>query len=103
MTLRELKALIGALAPDSPLRLRQTKLLRDALEGRSTLVIEYQNTSEPVKGTIQREIGVWMLKLPYIQAWCYLRHGERVFRLDRIRTVLPGGRTYDIPEFEPRI
>ena len=53
--------------------------------------------------TTRREIGVWMLNLPYIQAWCYLRQGERIFRLDRIQQVLPGGRTYEIPSFKPRI
>jgi len=103
VTVGEVNDLIGALAPNSPLRLRQQKLLREALRDRSSLFIEYQSTSSPAEGTLRREIGVWMLNLPYIQAWCYLRQGERIFRLDRIRSVLPGGREYDIPAFEPRI
>ena len=37
---------------------------------------------------------------PRVQGWCYLRKGERVFRLDRMRTVEPAGRPYDIPDFE---
>jgi DNA polymerase III epsilon subunit family exonuclease len=103
VTVAEVNDLIGALAPNSPLRLLQQKLLRDALRSKSSLFIEYQNTSSPEEGPLRREIGVWMLNLPYIQAWCYLRQGERIFRLDRIRSVLPGGREYDIPSFEPRI
>lgn len=103
VTVKELNDLIGALAPNSPLRLSQKKLLREALTDRNTLVIEYQSTSDPRQGPIEREIGVWMLNLPYIQAWCYLRGGERIFRLDRIQSVLRGGRVYDIPDFEPRI
>ncbi len=103
LTVRELNDLIGALAPNSPLRLRQTKLLRQALEDHRSLRIDYQNTSEPTQGVVHREIGVWHLNLPYIQAWCFLREGERIFRLDRIQEVAPGERTYEIPNFKPRI
>ncbi|MBW1879704.1 MAG: hypothetical protein JRJ84_15185 [Deltaproteobacteria bacterium] len=103
VTVGEVNDLIGALAPNSPLRLLQKKLLREALRDHNSLFIEYQNTSSPEEGSLRREIGVWMLNLPYIQAWCYLRQGERIFRLDRIRSVLPGGREYAIPTFEPRI
>lgn len=103
VTVREVNDLIGALAPNSPLRLRQKKALRQAFEEHATLVIDYQNTSAPTEGVVRREIGVWRLNLPYIQAWCYLRNGERIFRLDRIQEILPGGRRYEIPDFEPRI
>jgi DNA polymerase III alpha subunit (gram-positive type) len=103
VTVRELNDLVGALAPNSPLRLRQQKLIRQAFDGHHTLFIDYQSTSSPVEGTTRREIGVWKVNLPYIQAWCFLREGERIFRLDRIQQVLPGGREYAIPSFKPRI
>jgi DNA polymerase III epsilon subunit family exonuclease len=102
VTLGELIGLIDALAPNSPLRMQQQRVLRDAHRHQRTVWIEYQATDAP-RGVVKREIAVWKLRLPHIQAWCYLRDGERVFRLDRIRTVEPGQRGYDIPEFEPRI
>lgn len=103
VTVGELIELVGALAPNSPLRLRQQKMLRDAWEARRTVVIDYQSTSSPETGLVRREIAIWLMSLPYVQGWCYLRQGERVFRLDRITKVLPGGRSYEVPEFEPRI
>lgn len=102
LTVGGLVDLLGALAPNSPLRLHQQRVLRDAFRLRRTVWIEYQS-SEGHIGVVRREIGIWKLRLPYIQAWCYLREGERVFRLDRIRTVEPGFRPYDIPPFDPRI
>jgi DNA polymerase III subunit epsilon len=102
LTIGELVDLLGALAPNSPLRLEQQRVLRDAHRHQKTVFIEYQSTEVPSKGVIRREIGIWHLKLPYIQAWCYLREGERVFRLDRIITVKPADREYDIPKFDPR-
>lgn len=103
MTVEELSELLGALAPNSPMRLRQKKLLRSALSERRTVVIEYQSTSDPGAGLVRREVGIWLMKLPYIQGWCFLRDGERVFRLDRIRTVNQTERDYEIPDFDRRI
>ncbi|MBT3218251.1 MAG: hypothetical protein HN348_04115 [Proteobacteria bacterium] len=103
VTVQELSDLVGALAPNSPLRLRQQQTVRDALRRRKTIWIDYQATSDPTVGLIHREVGVWHIKLPRMQGWCYLREGERVFRLDRIRKVWPGVRPYDIPEFRRRI
>ncbi len=103
VTVGELIELVGALAPNSPLRLQQRKLLREGFRDRRTVVIDYQSTSDPSVGAIRREIAVWLLELPYLQGWCYLREGERVFRLDRITRIVPGGRTYEIPPFERRI
>lgn len=103
VTVGELIDLVGALAPNSPLRLHQQRQLRDAFRHQRTVWIDYQSTEAPTHGVTRREIGVWRLKLPYIQAWCYLREGERVFRLDRIRSVAPGDREYEIPKFDPRI
>ena len=103
MTVEELVELLGALAPNSPMRLRQKRLLRDAYSDRRTVVIDYQSTSDPAAGLVRREVGIWLLKLPYIQGWCFLRGGERVFRLDRIRTVNEAERDYEIPDFDRRI
>jgi DNA polymerase III epsilon subunit family exonuclease len=104
VTVAELNELLGALAPDSPLRLAQKQTLRRAFRQRQTVWIDYQSTSHPTDGLVHREVAVWMLNLPRLQGWCHLRDGERVFRLDRCRAVKAGEREYDIPEdFEPRI
>ncbi len=104
VTLGELDALLGALAPDSPLRLAQRQTLRRAFERRRTVWLDYQSTSHPTGGLVHREVAIWQLRLPRLQGWCHLRLGERVFRLDRCRAVELGDRAYEIPEdFEPRI
>jgi DNA polymerase-3 subunit epsilon len=97
VTLGELNALVDALAPNSPLRLRQRKTLRQAhREGRSVW-IEYQSTGDPTEGAIRREVDVWFVKLPRVQGWCHVRKAERVFRLDRMNTVALGERTFEVP------
>lgn len=103
VTVGELNGLIGALAPNSPLRLRQARMLREAWRRKTSLMIDYQSTSEPTSGTLRREIAVWLLKLPYVQGWCFMREGERVFRLDRMLSVSAGDRNYRIPDFKARI
>ncbi len=96
-TVRDLSDLVGALAPNSPLRLLQQQLLRDALrEGRS-VVLDYQSTSDPVGGLVRREVDLWFLNLPKLQGWCHLRQAERVFRLDRVRRVELGERRVEVP------
>ena len=68
------------------------------------MAIEYQSTSDPLHGLTRRDVDIWHMRLPRIQGYCHLRQGERVFRLDRIRSVAGLERTYDIPEdLEPRI
>ena len=103
VTVQELSDLMGALAPNSPLRLRQQQTIRDGLRRGRTIWIDYQATNDPTVGLIHREVGVWHVKLPRMQGWCYLRQSERVFRLDRIRKVWPGVHPYDIPDFKRRI
>jgi len=102
-TVADLLDLLGSLAPDSPMRLRQKRTLRRAFRDRRTVTIDYQATHDPRVGLVHREIALWALRLPYMQAWCYLRDGERIFRLDRIREVVPAERSYEIPEFKKRI
>lgn len=96
-TVRDLADLLGALAPNSPLRLQQQQVLRDAHRERRTVTIDVQSTSDPMGGTLRREVDLWFLRLPRLQGWCHLRGAERVFRLDRIRNVSLGDRTYEIP------
>lgn len=103
VSVAELSDLLDALAPNSPLRLRQRQVLRDAFRLRRTVLIDYQSTSDPMQGLIPREVAIWALKLPRFQGWCYLRDDERVFRLDRVRQVQPGDREYDVPDFQARI
>lgn len=103
VTVRELAALLDALAPNSSYRLDQQRTLKSAFEHLKTVWIDYTSTDGHHLDLTHREIGIWRLKLPYIQAWCYLRGGERVFRLDRIRKVNTGEREYEIPQFQPRI
>lgn len=104
VTVGELADLVEALAPNSPLRLRQQKVLREAWRHRRTVRIDYQSTSEPTAGVVHREVAIWFLRFPRVQGWCHLREGERVFRLDRMRAVSAGDRSYEIPEdAEPRI
>jgi DNA polymerase III epsilon subunit family exonuclease len=96
-TVRDLSDLVGALAPQSALRLRQQQVLRDAFRERRSVVIEYQSTSEPGAGILVREVDLWFLRLPKFQGFCHLRGAERVFRLERVRAVELGTRTYEVP------
>lgn len=96
-TVRDLAELVGALAPNSPLRTEQQQLLRDAFERRRSVIIDYQSTSDPVGGLVRREVSMWFLHLPKLQGWCHLRESERVFRLDRIRHVARGDREVVVP------
>lgn len=103
LTVGDLDDLLAALAPRSPLRLRQERLLKEAFRNRRTVWIEYVNARDPKAGVTRREVGIWKVKMPRIQGWCFLREGERVFRLDRMRSVEPGDRDVEIPKFKSRI
>lgn len=97
LTVGELSDLVDALAPNSPLRLRQQKVLREAFRDRVSVRIDYVSSSEPASGVVSREVSIWFLRLPKVQGWCHLRGGERVFRVDRMRNVARGERSYVIP------
>lgn len=103
MTVGELNDLIGALAPNSPLRLRQKRELRAAMNGNLTVLLDYQDTKNPERGVVHREVGIRHIKFPYVQGWCYLREGERVFRLDRMRSVERTERVVTLPPEKKRI
>ncbi len=97
VTVGETADLIGALAPNSALRLQQQQLLRDAFREQQTVRVAYQSTSDPLDGAIEREIAIWFMRLPRVQGWCHLRQGERVFRVDRMRRVERLDRSYEVP------
>ena len=104
LTLGELTDLVEALAPRSPLRLRQQRVLREAYRDRRTVLLEYLSGAEPRAGAVLREVAIWFLRLPRVQGWCHLRAGERIFRLDRMISVRRGERPYEIPaDAVPRI
>jgi DNA polymerase III epsilon subunit-like protein len=97
LTVDDVQQLLSALAPNSPYRLRQKRILREAHRDRVTVWVDYQSTGDGELGLVHREVAVWFLRLPYVQGWCFLRDGERVFRLDRMRAVARGTRSYDVP------
>jgi DNA polymerase III epsilon subunit family exonuclease len=103
LSVGELDDLMDALAPNSTFRKRQERVLFDAYRARRTVWIEYISPESPRDGPQRREVAIWRIKPPRIQGWCYLREGERVFRLDRMRTVEPGDREVEIPRFRNRI
>lgn len=104
LSLEEMVTLVDALAPNSPLRLRQQQVISDACRRRQTVVIDYLSTTDPVAGAVRREVQVWAVRHPRFQGWCLLRGDERVFRLDRVTQVLPGGAPFELPEgFRPRV
>lgn len=104
MTLSRLNALVNSLAPDSPVRRRQRELLTNSFRSRTSVWIDYLTRSgEGPWHVVRREVEIWKVRLPRIQAWCRLREGERVFRVERIRHAEPGAEGYEIPEFKARI
>lgn len=101
VTVAEVEGLVGALEPNSPLRLRQQHLLREGLRERRTVWLDYQGA--PGASLTTREVAIWRIALPRVQGWCYLRQGERVFRQDRMIAVRRGAKHYEIPPFDSKI
>lgn len=97
LTVEELVTLVDALAPNSPMRLRQQQVISDAWRHKRTVVIDYLSTTDPVAGAVRREVQVWAVRHPRFQGYCMLRGDERVFRLDRVTQVTPGSGTFDVP------
>ena len=103
VSVQELLDLVDLLEPGSPFRMSQQELLRDAYRERRTVWIEYPSGHDDKYDFQTRELGIWKMRLPRVQGWCYLRGGERIFRVDRMKQVGPGEREYEIPDFEDRI
>ncbi len=70
---------------------------------RKTVWIEYPTGQDDKYDFIRRELGIWKMRIPRVQGWCFLRDGERIFRVDRMKQVGPGDRNYEIPDFKDRI
>lgn len=69
--------------------------LERAIEGRDVLKLDYRDESG--RGTERdiRPLGLWFWgKVWTLIAWCELREDFRAFRIDRIATVAPSGRTF---------
>ena len=69
--------------------------LERAIEGRNVLKLDYRDESG--RGTERdiRPLGLWFWgKVWTLIAWCELREDFRAFRIDRIATVAPSGRTF---------
>ena len=98
MAIGDVADLVGAMAPNSPRRLRHQQLLVDAFAQRRSVVLDYQSTSDPLAGVVRRRVDVWFLRLPRIQGYCHLRRSVRVFRVDRIRSVTWTDHPYTIPD-----
>ena len=104
LALDDIVTLVDALAPNSPLRLRQQQVISDAWRHKRTVVIDYLSTTDPVAGAVRREVQVWAVRHPRFQGYCLLRGDERVFRLDRVTQVTPGDGTFDVPpDFRSRV
>jgi len=100
------RAMLDALDPDSTptvgelLRLTQslgrggnrrhaiTAALSAAFLSGQNVVIDYTSAAGGAL-TTRREITITRLRLPYIEAHCHLRRQPRVFKITRIRRVLP--------------
>jgi DNA polymerase III epsilon subunit family exonuclease len=98
LKVRDLIDLLDALAPNSPLRLQQKRTLRTAFRLKKTARIGYASARDLGMRPVSREIDIWDLPLPRVRAWCHLRMAERVFWLERIRTVEITEKDYVVPE-----
>ena len=104
MTLGELVAHLADLRPGSVGRKAQWTQIERAFANRESIWIRYLSRDEGGRfRSSWREVEVWKLRAPRLQGFCRLRGASRVFRLDRIVSLRPGGRAYAIPEFSARI
>ena len=70
-------------------------LIELAIEKRTVLALEYRD--EAGRGTMRdaRPLGLWFWgKVWTLIAWCELRDDFRAFRIDRIASVVPAGRSF---------
>ncbi|HEU4986784.1 MAG TPA: YafY family protein [Rhizobiaceae bacterium] len=69
--------------------------LERAIEGRDVLKLDYRDESGRSTERDIRPLGLWFWgKVWTLIAWCELREDFRAFRIDRIATVAPSGRTF---------
>jgi proteasome accessory factor C len=69
------------------------------------LVTHIEHASVATGELTTRDIEPWVVFSTlgnwYVSAWCRMKEGERVFRLDRIRTATPTGETFEPNEDPP--
>jgi proteasome accessory factor C len=79
--------------------------LRDAAA--SGMVTNIEHASVATREVTTRDIEPWAVFSTlgnwYVSAWCRLKDGERVFRIDRIRTAMPTGESFDPPSEPPTL
>jgi len=86
-TVRELLAILKDRRSGGAARRRVIETVEAAAANHEELVIHY--TSRQGQGLLvtRRRIKVTGVRLPYVDAWCYLRDAERIFRIERIQRV----------------
>ena len=82
--------------PDGPLATALAKL-EDALAGRRRVEIEYWSAGRDDQTTrrIDPEVVFFATGEWYVGAYCHRARDERMFRVDRIRSVEPTGETFE--------
>ncbi len=84
-TVGELQSRIETRMKGGVARLRLLEQLQQAADHGSEVVIDYTAREGPGELITRRRIKVSKVRTPYIEAWCFLRGDERVFRLGRIQ------------------
>lgn len=88
LTVGELQQLTQSLGPGGDERHAISQALSAAFESGQNVVIDYTSAAGGAL-TTRREITITRLRLPYVEAHCHLRKQPRVFKITRIRRVLP--------------
>lgn len=73
--------------------------LQDALTSRKQVEIEYV-TKSPSDGNFvnKRKVDIYSIGKDSFEGYCHLRQARRVFKLDRVKKVMPTGQSYVIVE-----
>lgn len=79
-----LQAEVAAHIRGGPVRQAVEATVLAAAAAGQDLVIDYTSATGRAL-VIRRTITIQRLRLPYVEAFCHLRHEERVFRIDRIQ------------------
>jgi proteasome accessory factor C len=77
--------------------------LQDAAAAHEQVSIDYYSFGRDAASI--RDVDPWSVYSAggqwYVAAWCHQADDERLFRVDRIRSVTPTGRTFDPPPARP--
>ncbi|MCB9682925.1 MAG: WYL domain-containing protein [Alphaproteobacteria bacterium] len=104
LTVDGMESAIDALAPGSPWRQQQWAALEQALHDRRSVHLHYLSRGDDGRLRVtEREVDVYKLAYPRIEGFCHLRGAPRIFRLERMRQVVPGHGAYEVPDYRARI